>query len=116
MPTRLNAECPIWISLANSAKRLSIQGQQTLIAQHIAPKLFVIDTNVILHDANCIRNFEENDIVVPIVVLEELDRFKKGNDDINFQARAFLRLVDDLTGDVLSCEGASLGPGLGQFA
>ena len=86
-----------------------------MIAQHIAPKLFVIDTNVILHDANCIRNFEENDIVVPIVVLEELDRFKKGNDDINFQARAFLRLVDDLTGDVLSCEGASLGPGLGAI-
>lgn len=79
------------------------------------PKLFVIDTNVILHDAGCLRNFEENDIAVPITVLEELDRFKKGNDDINFQARAFLRRVDELTGDVLSADGASLGDGLGSI-
>ncbi len=79
------------------------------------PKLFVLDTNVILHDAGCIRNFEENDIAIPIAVLEELDKFKKGNDDINFQAREFLRRIDELTGDVLSREGASLGPGLGSI-
>lgn len=40
-------------------------------------KLFVLDTNVILHDAGCLFNFEENDIAIPITVLEELDRFKK---------------------------------------
>lgn len=80
-----------------------------------SPKLFVIDTNVILHDAACLRNFEENDIAVPITVLEELDRFKKGNEDINFQARAFLRRLDELTGDVLSTDGASLGDGLGSI-
>lgn len=78
-------------------------------------KLFVLDTNVILHDAGCLRNFEENDVAVPITVLEELDRFKKGNEDINFQARAFLRRVDELTGDVLSAEGTSLGDGLGSI-
>lgn len=50
-------------------------------------KLFVIDTNVVLHDAGCLRNFEENDVAVPITVLEELDRFKKGNEDLNFQVR-----------------------------
>jgi PhoH-like ATPase len=50
----------------------------------------------------------------PITVLEELDRFKKGNEDINFQARAFLRRLDELTGDVLSSDGTSLGPGLGR--
>ncbi len=77
------------------------------------PKLFVIDTNVILHDAGCIRNFEENDVAIPIVVLEELDHFKKGNDDVNFQARAFLRSVDELTGDALSSDGTSIGEGLG---
>jgi PhoH-like ATPase len=79
------------------------------------PKLFVLDTNVILHDADCIRNFEENDIAIPITVLEELDRFKKGNEDINFQARDFLRRLDDLTGDVLAPEGAVLGPGMGSI-
>ena len=78
-------------------------------------KLFVLDTNVILHDAGCLRNFQENDVVVPITVLEELDAFKKGNDDINFQARSFLRRVDELTGDVLSAEGTSLGDGLGSI-
>jgi PhoH-like ATPase len=79
------------------------------------PKLFVIDTNVILHDAECIRNFEENDIVIPIAVLEELDQFKKGNGDVNFQARAFLRIVDELTGDALQPEGAPIGNGLGSI-
>lgn len=81
----------------------------------VRSKLFVLDTNVILHDAGCLWNFKENDIAVPITVLEELDRFKKGNEDINFQARAFLRRLDDLTSDVLSEEGTSLGPGLGKI-
>lgn len=40
-------------------------------------KNFVIDTNVILHDYNCLKNFQENDIHLPLVVLEELDKFKK---------------------------------------
>jgi PhoH-like ATPase len=79
------------------------------------PKLFVLDTNVVLHDAGCIRNFEENDIAIPITALEELDRFKKGHDDINFQAREFLRTIDCLTGDVISAEGATLGDGLGSI-
>lgn len=78
-------------------------------------KLFVLDTNVILHDASCLRNFEENNVAVPITVLEELDQFKKGNGDINLQAREFLRQLDHLTGDLLSPEGASLGPSLGSI-
>ena len=67
----------------------------------VRPKLFVLDTNVILHDSGCIRNFEENDVAIPITVLEELDQFKRGNEDIHFQAREFLRRIDVLTGDVL---------------
>ncbi len=49
-------------------------------------KIFVLDTNVLLHDYRCIFNFQDNDVVIPIVVLEELDRLKKGNDQINFNA------------------------------
>ena len=41
------------------------------------PKIFVLDTNVLLHDHNALSNFQENDIVIPIIVLEELDKFKK---------------------------------------
>ena len=78
-------------------------------------KLFVLDTNVILHDAGCLWNFKEHDIAVPITVLEELDKFKKGNEAINFQARAFLRRLDELTSDVFSVDGTSLGPGLGRI-
>jgi PhoH-like ATPase len=79
------------------------------------PKLFVLDTNVILHDSGCIRNFEENDVAIPITVLEELDQFKRGNEDIHFQAREFLRRIDALTGDVLSAAGSPLGTGLGSI-
>ena len=80
-----------------------------------SPKLFVLDTNVILHDSGCIQNFEEHDLAIPITVLEELDHFKRGNEAINFQARDFLRRIDDLTGDLLSEQGISLGPGLGSI-
>jgi len=78
-------------------------------------KLFVLDTNVILHDAGCLRNFQENDVAIPITVLEELDRFKRGSEDINFQAREFLRRLDEVTGDILSPTGASLGEGRGTI-
>ncbi|MFP4622306.1 MAG: PhoH family protein [Bacteroidales bacterium] len=78
-------------------------------------KIFVIDTNVILHDFHCIYNFQENDIVLPIVVLEELDKLKKGNDIINFHAREFTRELNDVTGDQLFNGGISLGKGLGKL-
>jgi PhoH-like ATPase len=78
-------------------------------------KIFVLDTNVILHDARCIFNFQDNDIAVPITVIEELDQFKKGHDDLNFQTREFLRALDELTGDALSETGASLGDGRGNI-
>ncbi|MGZ0174608.1 MAG: PhoH family protein [Planctomycetales bacterium] len=80
-----------------------------------AARLFVLDTNVILHDARCIFSFEEHDVAIPITVLEELDRFKKGNGDIHAQARHFLRELDELSDDVLSAKGVSLGEGLGSF-
>ena len=80
-----------------------------------AKKNFVIDTNVILHDYKCLSNFQENDIYLPIVVLEELDKFKKGNEQINYNAREFVRQLDDLTDDHLFTSGASLGQGLGRL-
>ena len=78
-------------------------------------KIFVIDTNVILHDHQCIYNFEENDVVLPIVVLEELDKFKRGSDQLNFQAREFVRLLDDLVKDDLFNGGLSLGINKGKL-
>ncbi len=63
-------------------------------------KIFVLDTSVILYDANAINNFDEHDVVVPITVLEELDQFKKGNGVINLQARGFMRELDHLSESV----------------
>ena len=80
-----------------------------------AKKNFVLDTNVILHDYKCIENFQENDIYLPIVVLEELDKFKKGSDQINYNAREFVRELDLMTSNDLFLKGASLGPGLGTL-
>lgn len=60
-------------------------------------KIYVLDTSVIIHDHSSILSFEENDIAIPITVLEELDNFKKGNDTKNFEAREFTRLVDRLS-------------------
>ncbi|MFC2086631.1 PhoH family protein [Bacteroidota bacterium] len=78
-------------------------------------KIFIVDTNVLLHDYKCIYNFEENDIVIPIVVLEELDKFKKGNDIINFHAREFTRELDKISGDKLFSGGITLGKGRGKL-
>ncbi|MFQ6604456.1 MAG: PhoH family protein [Fidelibacterota bacterium] len=78
------------------------------------PKLFVLDTNVILHDSSCLNQFEENNIALPIAVLEELDHFKRGNEMINFHAREFLRQLDRVTGDIISDDGVSIGEGKGN--
>jgi len=81
-----------------------------------AKKNFVLDTNVILHDYKCLFNFQDNDIFIPIVVLEELDKFKKGNDQINFNAREFVRELDEITDNHLFTKGALLGPDLGRLS
>ncbi|AHM61991.1 PhoH family protein [Flammeovirgaceae bacterium 311] len=60
-------------------------------------KIFVLDTSVILYAHNAIMNFDEHDVAIPITVLEELDQFKKGNENKNFEAREFIRLLDGLS-------------------
>jgi len=60
-------------------------------------KIFVLDTSVILYNHNSINSFEDNNIAIPISVLEELDNFKKGNETKNFEAREFIRILDKLS-------------------
>jgi PhoH-like ATPase len=79
-------------------------------------KIFVLDTSVILFDHNSIHNFEENDVAIPITVLEELDNFKKGSDTKNFEAREFIRTLDKLSESMLLQEWNNLnGPKKGRF-
>ena len=79
-------------------------------------KVFVLDTNVILHDSSCINHFQEHDVVIPITVLEELDHFKTGNQTLNFHAREFLRELDDLSGVKLFDGGLKIGPRQGNIS
>lgn len=58
--------------------------------------IYVLDTSVILHDHNALYNFEEHDAAIPITVLEELDNFKRGNSNKNYEAREFIRILDKL--------------------
>ncbi|PLW99049.1 MAG: ribonuclease [Marinilabiliales bacterium] len=60
-------------------------------------KIFVLDTSVILYNHSSIYSFADNDIAIPITVLEELDTFKKGSDMKNFEAREFIRIIDRLS-------------------
>ena len=78
-------------------------------------KTFVLDTNVVLHDSSCLHRFKEHDIVVPVTVLEDLDRFKKGNEVLNFHAREFVRTLDSLSGEKLFNGGVKLGDGMGRI-
>jgi len=76
-----------------------------------AKKIFVLDTSVIIHDHNSFLNFEDNDIGIPITVLEELDNFKRGNDTKNFEAREFTRIVDKLSAEHTLQDWIPLGKG-----
>ncbi|MCB1035803.1 MAG: PhoH family protein, partial [Acidobacteria bacterium] len=77
--------------------------------------IFVLDTSVILHDHRVLSSFEEHDIAVPMTVLEELDQFKKGNSELNRNAREFIRILDQLSGSNLLQEWIPLnGAGSGR--
>jgi len=71
---------------------------------------------VILHDSGWIYEFGKHDIIVPIVVLEELDRFKKGGGTLNFHAREFGRSLDSLSGNRLFNGGVKIGPAKGKIS
>ncbi len=70
-------------------------------------KLFVLDTNVLLHDPMCLFRFEEHDIFLPMIVLEELDGHKKGMTEVARNARQTSRTLDALAGT----PGADIGSG-----
>jgi PhoH-like ATPase len=79
-------------------------------------KLFILDTNVLLHDPQAIFKFEDNDLIVPIYVIEEIDRFKRDSSERGRNAREVGRLIDSLreeTGGSLA-EGSPVGSG-GSF-
>jgi len=78
-------------------------------------KIYVLDTSVLLHDHQAITNFKSNHVAIPITVLEELDKFKIGNDTKNFSAREVIRFIDKLSFNGNLQNWVSLGKGMGDF-
>ena len=91
--------------LESPKKVIAMAAQTTLPAvrpkktKHTGPaKLFVLDTNVLMHDPMCLFRFEEHDIFLPMIVLEELDGHKKGMTEVARNARQTSRSLDALAG------------------
>ena len=74
-------------------------------------KIFVLDTSVVLYDFQAIYSFKDQNVVLPITLLEEIDHFKRGHETINFNAREFSRELDTLIGDRLLNVGVELESG-----
>ncbi|SHF67672.1 PhoH-like ATPase [Caldanaerobius fijiensis DSM 17918] len=74
-------------------------------------KKYVLDTNVLLHDPECIFNFQDNDIILPAVVIEEIDEKKKNDDEIGRNARRVARILDELRKKGRLSEGVKLDGG-----
>ena len=79
----------------------------------MAKKTYVLDTSVYLTDANAIYSFENNDIIIPLKVLEEIDKHKTRQDGVGAQARAIIRIFDELREKGSLYKGVRLGKGKG---
>ncbi len=79
----------------------------------MAKKTYVIDTSVFLSDANALFRFKNNDIVLPIKVLEEIDKHKKRQDSVGFNARLIIKHLDALRAKGSLSKGLRLGKGMG---
>ena len=66
------------------------------MAPHNSPRIYVLDTNVLMHDPTAIFRFAEHNIFLPMVVIEELDRGKKGMSEVARNVRQVSRFLDEL--------------------
>ena len=66
---------------------------------HAKPILYVLDTNVLIHDPNALLNFQEHQVAIPMTVLEELDRLKTGKHSTAAECRQAIRLIDRTLGE-----------------
>ena len=76
-------------------------------------KIYVLDTSVCLSDSNCIFDYDNNDVVIPLKVLEEIDGHKKRQDAVGAMARSIIRKFDELRAKGTLQKGVRLGKGKG---
>src|ERR1700687_5578942 len=77
--------------MALEAKHKTLVGEK-----RVARKTFVLDTNVLLHDPDAIKQFKNSDVIIPLTVLEELDGMKRLSDELGKNARHIIRFIDSL--------------------
>jgi PhoH-like ATPase len=77
-------------------------------------KNYILDTNVLLHDPHSLLNFDENSVLIPIEVIEEMDRFKRESNELGQNARSVSRMLDKFRADGHLSEGVAL-PNGGQL-
>ena len=87
---------------------------ESLVRNREGKHVFVLDTNVLLYDPDALFVFHEHDVIIPIIVIEEVDRFKKGLDETGRNARVTSRALDRLRGEGSLSEGVKL-PGGGTL-
>lgn len=75
-------------------------------------KNFILDTNIILHDCQSIFNFDDNNVIIPMTVIEELDHFKKEMNELGRNARQFSKIMDSFRAQGSLIEGVKIGNGL----
>lgn len=111
--TRAPAATPRPRKAASAPAVLAFEPRPRHRAQGDAVKLFVLDTNVLMHDPSALFRFEEHDVYLPMMTLEELDDHKKGMSEVARNARQVSRSLDALVGTTSSAGGeASLEQGL----
>src|SRR5450631_2345657 len=83
-----------------NSTRQKKSGERPPLRKTASVKLFVLDTNVLMHDPTSLFRFEEHDIYLPMITLEELDNHKKGMSEVARNARQVSRSLDQLVGDI----------------
>ncbi|MFB0986003.1 MAG: PIN domain-containing protein, partial [Phycisphaerales bacterium] len=87
---------PIQDDQSTGLEPVSVESKRTRLAED--RKCFILDTNVLLHNPSSLFKFAEHEVVIPLTVIEELDRFKKNNDETGRNARQTIRSLDELRG------------------
>ncbi|KAA8493072.1 protein YlaK [Porphyridium purpureum] len=112
-----NKTCiPSVISSAAAAGSSNVRHTEGAPPHLSARTVVVLDTNVVLDDYACVYAFGSSDVCIPLTVIEELDKFKEGNEESNYNARSFLRFLDEVSRSAVELEalrttGLPLGPG-----
>lgn len=78
------------------SRKTTVRKERPTKAAVSSTKVFVLDTNIMLSDGDCLHAFQDNEVIIPLVALEELDRHKKRQDEIGRNARTISRRLDDL--------------------